>query len=228
MKQFLLTLLAFFTLSTSGLAQDDQPYLAVFCSTGFYNQFWKKYQPDAYHETHRWDTLDDFVIYVKKQAGSRRILFDIDCHGMPDTGLLCLVKVNPDNSEQLYQASFGYIVNQLNKLNPKNLTVLTEACYAGYVFTRSLKPKQNTYTETVTVEQAKKFPTYPIYGVGKVNNYGNFIYHQYKLNLNIEFNDLRKFYRDNKNIEMCNIYTNGKDIHNQIVYVCYMVTKHFY
>lgn len=183
----LLTLLAALFLSVlPANTEDDKPFLAIYANPGFYKT-WIKYNPDLYYESSNFEEFHDFVQMVRTVSQGRPVIVDLDCHGNPDLGLLVLLEKNHSS-----RASFGYIVNELKALNAKKLTVLTEACYGGYVYQKSLKYSKHSYRKTDLILENGKTPAYPVYGINKYLNWGNFIYAQYHYKIDIEKFDLRK------------------------------------
>lgn len=173
----------------AGVADENKPYLAVFASPGF-SVPWVAMKPDLYIEADDWRSLDDFIDLVEVSTDpDQTIILDVDSHGDDETNNLVL-----DGADTFSRASFGYVINKLNRLHKthKNLVVISEACFAGDVYNRSIKGYKKTYHSKYLQIENSKNPKYPVYGAYNLFNWGNYSYLQYKSGQKTELYDLRK------------------------------------
>lgn len=179
-----------FTIVPVNSVENDIEYLAVFCNPGF-NSEWVKYKPDLFFQASKWEDFENFLLIVKKRAGNRPVVIDIDSHGN-DSGLWLEYK-------DIYGvpfsdgASVGYIAKKIqdSKIKQKRLKVLLEACFAGRAYKFTIRNNKNLSADYCNFE---KIPKYPIYGIGDSHpNFGNLIYLQYRYNFQTYFVDLRSY-----------------------------------
>lgn len=194
----LLSLLLVFCVSlplVSESTEVKQPFLAVFAQPGVRNlNDWNKFHPDLFVTAESWDQFDGFCKEVKRKAGNRPILLDIECHGSPASGMLV---IEYEAFKRTFDdvASLGFVVNRINKnLKGSNLTVLLEACNSAVVVQRTLKTnKMLVSSETLHVENSTDPIKFPIYGIGRPSNYNNLIFLQYHYGVRVRFVDLREY-----------------------------------
>ncbi len=111
------------------------------------------------------------------------------------------------------RASFGYVVNQINKSFPnRKVTVCFESCFAASAYKLTIrgankysdKECKNFNISEQYIEDCKDVPTYPIYGVGNVygdgfSSIGNVMYLQYRYHIRRWWIDLTEFDPKGKN-----------------------------
>lgn len=208
MKKFLsmLFILLFIACTPAGLADCEQPYFAVYMNQGF-NLEWDKYHPDLVFVAPNWEQFDLFLEIVKKKAGKRKILLDIDTHG-DDGGFFIQFF---DRYGQFYSsgASMGYIVNHVEKyLDEKKVTLIMEGCFSGRAYKNTIR---DNFGVDPLRENHKGITVMPIYGIGSVHyNVGNFIYLEYKYNIRPFFEDLRHYELDE--LEVKDLSTNSPEM----------------
>jgi hypothetical protein len=179
-------------------SKSEMPYLAVYQQPGF-NFEWKKYDPDLFFTGADWRDFSTFLYVVKKKAGNRPIIIDVDCHGFDN--LAMQYKDIADNEEN-HQASLGYICNEIDRqnLNEKKLTLILEACFAGRVYKKSMRGADPHLNAVLNLnigdkwENYNKIPKYPILGMDAQHfNVCNFSYLQYRYNFRPYLKDLRMY-----------------------------------
>lgn len=171
-------------------AADTKPYIAVFCNPGFEWE-WKKEKIDLLFTAESWDEFDTFLKAVKRFAGNRPIILDLDCHGYDFLALNYLKK----HQEILEEASEGFLVNHIEKyLDTSNLIVFEEACYSGVVYKNSIRNNDQLIkdVEPQKTENCEHIPKFPIIGIGAASpNRGNLVYLQWKTHQFVFWQDLR-------------------------------------
>ena len=195
LKHFLTLVFALYVLlcnsSVAGFAaQQERPYLAVWCTPRF-EAAWPSFKPDYLYVAHDWNKFDEFLQDVRRKAGNREIDLDIEAHGLyylsldyPDWATSKMVSK---------KATMGYVLNHIEKqLKGKKFNLFIEACYGGHVYKRTIRG--NTPAEGVLVEDHPKVPNYPIWG-GTFNhmNIANMVYIQRKTQVLYATNDLRRW-----------------------------------
>ena len=166
--------------------EDNTPYIAVYGQKGF-EFFWENENVDFTMFSDTWEDLDDFVDKVNKKAKGREVIIAIDCHGTSG-GFLCLA---PDFKEPCY-ASMGYLLNQLDRV--KKLRFVTmEACFAAHAMATTRVNVDPDRERGSVYENHPAVPTYPIYGVNNVVNWGNAVWAQVYEGEDINIHDLREY-----------------------------------
>jgi hypothetical protein len=205
MKQFLCLLfcLVFFQAS-AGIAQEEKPFIAVFCNPDpNFMVPWRWYRDkiDMIYKPQTWDDLHPFLQEVKKRAGSRKIVLDIDVHGSKE-GYLYLQydRQTPPLCKEEHKASVGYVLNKIEEALPGRVQeVDLEACFAGIVYKKSIRNNPSLkHSEGDVVADHYSYPPFPVYGVRNFPNYMNSVFIQrWIIKTDIVLNDLRKYEFDN-------------------------------
>lgn len=233
MKWCLSLLVAFFLLAPqAGLGREENAhdYLAVFCNPGWEHE-WDKYKPDLVFTASDWDDFNTFLRVVRKQAGSHPIVLSVDTHG-EDSGFYLQYqdpnKPNIDSHTDLitHQASMGYIVNEVNRyLNPRKVTMITEACYSGRALHNTLRGYPRSYHDDGDdLENTLYSLTFPIYGVGASTvNFGNTVFLQYYYNFRTPFfQDIRQYERGELPLKVNEARGNPHSVFAIYIYNMYM------
>lgn len=213
----LLALVTSFILSTAPVQVEDKEYVAVFGSKrlstfeqplGVKHNLWDEYYPTDYIlYSEEFEDLDVFLATVRRNAGNRPIVIDIECHGDPMDGLLHL-ESHEDGSDDA--ASMGYLVKKIDHyLGDKDVTVTLEACFSRFIMESSLDPAIEVETPLFHIAKFNKPIDFPIYGIGLIPNYNNFIYAQYEAGIDFRIEDLRRY--RHKPVEPVHFLTDKED-----------------
>jgi hypothetical protein len=204
MKNHLLVLLLFFGFFLSpclGWAKSDRPYFLAVFNGGpeGYPYDWEKIQPDMLYTGATWDDFPVFLELVRHAAKDKEIIIDVSSHGSDTTGLL-YIDYEAFGYEMTYEASMGYIINEIEKKLPKVKALFLEACYSEMVMERSLTKKNLADSnhelgcaEGSHIEASDQYINFPVYGVGSSLNYNNTCFLQWYYNVRAYFYDLRQF-----------------------------------
>lgn len=169
-KNILVLLLTLLVISTTKpVSSGEQTFIAGYCNPGA-NKLtgWKEVKPNFIRTATDWEPFEAFLLEVKKKAGNRPIILDIDCHGDPLTGMAALQVMAYGNIDCTDEASIGYILNTIEKVfgkHPKHLQVTLELCHAQYCYNKSLKMKSTLETEDFHIQPYDHVPSYPVYGI---------------------------------------------------------------
>lgn len=201
MRRFLALFLCLFLLlpgagAESTYLKEKKPILAVFCNPdAVLINTWAHYKPDVFTVAFSWDQLDPFLKETKQRAAGRPIELDFEVHG--EEYLSISYRNNITSRYEVKHATMGYVLNHVEKiLGKKNVTVLFESCYAGYVYKKSIRGNIINPFLDIKAEDHKGIPSYPVYG-GTYDhmNVNNFVFLQYRTNTRAYFCDLR-YYED--------------------------------
>ena len=202
--KFILALLASLLFLLPAGAQSKEPFLSVYANPQpGYEIYWEQEKEGFVFIADTWDSFPDYLKMTKSLAQGRKVILNISVHG-GENGLLYLsyplyVQLPWGEVAQLNitkECSMGYIVNEINKVfSPGEIQELDlEACFAGYVYTKSIRNNKELKHEGGNViEDCKIYPQFPIYGVPQTFGLGNILHlqrHKYKLNIN--YKDLRE------------------------------------
>ena len=162
------------------------PCLAVFCNPGF-ECYWPSLNPDVMYTAFHWTQFDDFLRQTKAKAAGRPIVIDLECHG--DKGLVLAYEDYRTRTKIYDAAGLGFVVNHIEKeLAGQDVTLLTEACFAGEVYRETIRHNRDK------AENHEGVPTFPIYGASyNYMNVNNLVYLQYVTKCRVWFEDLRVY-----------------------------------
>lgn len=182
LASILLVLMLMFTLPTQADSGVSCPYVAVFTSAQFADQWEDVGKIDYMVKYHHWSDLPGFIeeASANAKAEHRPLVLDLDVHGVYEgTGFAVwtgerypMLSLNTDGSidvifiDKRYEiASMGYIYTMLDtKLKDrKHTTVLLEACFPGnsYHTIRGNDTSTGAYSYNY-----KHYPNIPIYCIG--------------------------------------------------------------
>jgi hypothetical protein len=191
----LLAISCTFILSSEANSSDKSPYIAVFANPGTKRlSGWDKVKPNFYVESGDWENLDPFLEDVKRKAGRRPLIIDIECHGSPVTGML-VIQYSSFGRDQSDTASMGYVMKKIMARfkDKKNLEVCLEACHSSVCWDKSLNLGATIESEDFHVDSPKEPVPFPVYGVGPTVNVNNFVITQRLVNIRPFFYDLRTY-----------------------------------
>jgi hypothetical protein len=188
----------------SGEYSHSSKFLAVIANPGSMKlSGWRRIRPDFVRSIDDWQTLEPILQEVRRQAGNREVILDIDCHGSPDSGLMAL-SYKAYNKDFSNFASVGYVVNKIYKAfgRSSKLTVLLEICHPQFCYNRTLKTKIDLDSEDCHVQSFIKDVPWPIYGISNPHkdhtkspaNWNNSVLMSVATNHTQYIQDLRKDY----------------------------------
>ena len=164
-KRLLCLLLAtFLTVSCVKATPHNSTKIAVFASSDLAHNFYSSGHRLGYvYSAQSFDEFDTFLKTLKEVVKNQNVTIDLAVHGSPQNGLLVVV----DKKGRLHYTNMGMLLNHIEKyFHPVQLTVLTECCYAPYVYRHSMRgviKVWNKYTYTENYEGT--VPQYPVYGL---------------------------------------------------------------
>jgi len=172
--------------------ENKKEFVAVFTFPGTH-KFWRKYNPDLYFVASDWDDFDVFLKEIKERSGHKPVVIDLDVHGAD--GWLYLQYGSGYGEPLTYQASLGYVCNEIDKyLPPKRVIFLLEACHPEVVYKNLHNPIFiHDGGDLVEPYKSNTAPPYAIWAVGRTFNFGNLIFLERKYNVYAGFMDMRLF-----------------------------------
>jgi len=203
MKKLLATLATLFMVlgSTPVMATPDFGcYTAVIASPDVEGVFTriKKYTTDYEIGLTDWSDLDAVLKQIAEKSNGQKVFLDFCVHGSDDglwlqTPIFGIFMIQD-------RASFGYVLNRVDKYFPKhNFTLVFESCYPASAYKHTIRgAKQMKLGEKL--EDYKGVPNFPVYGVGDgYSNIGPTMYIQAKYHFRKWWADLRDWDPKGKN-----------------------------
>jgi hypothetical protein len=167
-------------------SKSSDEYLAVFSTRDFnvVADDWDQYEPNVYKSTTRWDEFEPFLKQVREETKKgQKVLLDLQTHGS-EKFAICKRQGGSIDPRDWDERTAGWVFGKIDKyLGDRDLTVLMEACFGGYV-----------YNTTIHQDGYDHIPTYPIYGnIDTCRGWNNCVFLQYYHHFKVTMVDLRMY-----------------------------------
>lgn len=178
----------------------SDPYLAVIADPSLYWMY-GKVPKDFIYMAEDWDNFPEILRAIKKSSNGKKIVLNLMVHGEND-GLYFqwITQREYNEGSKNYhtdRASFGYVINNIERILGNDVVVFVEACYSGRAYKNTIRNCKR-YSPYDNVEDYNKIPIFPIYGIGSAAaNAGPLSLLQYNGDISIPednlFEDLRVY-----------------------------------
>lgn len=220
----LLALVLFF--SPISWAQEQPPFLAIYCSADRVERFTKdrfNHHVDLFCKAKDWTSFEPFLKEVAIKAAGRPVILSMSVHGIEEVPLLCVGK---DENHPFY-ATEGGMINKVEESGANILCIVEETCHASTVYAGSLNPPPHLLkhdNKRSLVENRKKgAPSFPVFGVEDFSSPIPSALEQYLHNDFQTISDLRKYV---PGVAPSRFSKFTQEVYKQLNYMLLMKYKH--